>query len=63
MSRSYLYRSRTFLRVLVLCERLAPQASDLEDELHGTAWIEGVEALEGILMPVVRTEAIAANFC
>ena len=36
---------------------------DLEGDLHDTAWIEGVEALEGILMPVVRTDAIVANFC
>ena len=38
----------TFLRVLCLRERLSPQASDLEGHFHDAAWIEGVEALEGI---------------
>jgi hypothetical protein len=38
----------TFLRVLCLRERLSPQASDLEGDFHDTAWIEGVEALQGI---------------
>ncbi len=33
---------------LCLRERISPQASDLEGDLHDTAWIEGVEALEGI---------------
>ena len=36
---------------------------DLEADLHDTLWIEGVEALEGTLMLVVRTDAIVANFC
>jgi hypothetical protein len=44
----------TFLRVFVLRERLCPQAGDLEGDFHDTAWVEGVEAIEGISIPVVR---------
>ena len=46
-----------------LRERLSPQASDLKGDLHDTPRIEAVEALEGTLMLVVRTDAIVANFC
>jgi hypothetical protein len=39
---------RNFSPCLVLRERLSPQAGDREGDLHDTAWIEGVEALQGI---------------
>ncbi len=49
--------------LVCLRERLSPQASDLKGDLHDTPRIEAVEALEGTLMLVVRTDAIVANFC
>ena len=56
-TRTPAFRPRTFLRVLMwLRERLSPQASDLEGNLHDTAWIEGVEALVGTIIFEVRAE-------
>jgi hypothetical protein len=40
----------------LLRERLSPQASNLEGNLHDTAWIGGVEALEGTIIFEVSAE-------
>ena len=62
-TRTSAFRAGTFLRVFVLRERLALQSSGLGGDLHDTPWIESDESLEGTLMPMVRSEAIATNFC
>ena len=47
-TRASAFRARSFLRVLVFPGEAFAKTGDLERNLHDTAWIEGVEALEGI---------------